>query len=361
MTRGKVIVFILLITLVSLPLYHSRADFDCLKLNPSSSTADRNYCKQQLAQIEAQLADLLAKQAAEQKNTGTLTGDIGYLNSQIAALRTKIKARTLAIAQLNVSIKEKSSEITSLQDNIEKQHESIAQLLRNTNDFDNESLINLLLSDQSLSDFYSDLESYTSIKNAVKVSVQQIEGIKAQTESEKADLQNQQNQETDAKAELESAQQKVAKSEADKQQLLAISKQKTAQYAALAAQKKAQADKIRAALFPLVASSQQINFGTALQYANEAKAKTGIDPAFLLAILTQESNLGANVGQCYLTDTATGAGVGKNTGTVFPNVMKPTRDVQPFLQITTALKINAFQTPVSCPIGGYGYGGAMGP
>jgi large subunit ribosomal protein L31 len=45
----------------------------------------------------------------------------------------------------------------------------------------------------------------------------------------------------------------------------------------------------------------------------------------VLAILTQESNLGQNVGQCYLRDNSTGAGVGKNTGTVFQKVMSPTR------------------------------------
>ena len=72
--------------------------------------------------------------------------------------------------------------------------------------------------------------------------------------------------------------------------------------------------------------------------------------------------MGANVGQCYLTNPDTGAGVGKNTGTVFTNVMKPTRDVVPFLEITNALSLNAFQTAVSCPIAGVaGWGGAMGP
>src|SRR6185436_15453075 len=119
---------------------------------------------------------------------------------------------------------------------------------------------------------------------------------------------------------------------------------------------------IRSALFSLAGISTKIEFGTALNYANEVKAKLGVDPAFLLAILTQESNLGANVGQCYLTNPDTGAGVGKNTGTPFTNVMKPERDVGPFLEITSALSFNAYQTAVSCPIAGVaGYGGAMGP
>jgi hypothetical protein len=46
-----------------------------------------------------------------------------------------------------------------------------------------------------------------------------------------------------------------------------------------------------------------------LQFATEASQKTGVRPAFLLGILTQESNLGKNVGSCYLKDPSTGAGI----------------------------------------------------
>jgi membrane-bound lytic murein transglycosylase B len=141
----------------------------------------------------------------------------------------------------------------------------------------------------------------------VKASADKIRGIKDQTEVVKKDLEQKQNAQIDAKAELENAQKKVAQSEADKKQLLAISKNKELEYQKLAIQKKAQADKIRSALFSLAGISQKIEFGTALAYANDVKNKLGVDPAFLLAILTQESNLGANVGQCYLTDTDTGA------------------------------------------------------
>ncbi|MCX6752078.1 MAG: lytic murein transglycosylase [Candidatus Nomurabacteria bacterium] len=367
MTRKTVIAFIFILNftfIVFSPLFASKAkaDFDCLTLTVSSAQSDKDYCKNELAQIEAQLTDLINQQKEQQKQTGTLKGDLDYLTSQINALKTKIKARSLVIAQLKVDIIDKTNTITSLSEKIDREHESLAQLLRNTNQFDEQNLVNLILSDNSISDFYSDLESYTSINQAVKASVDVIEGTKTQTEAAKTDLEKKRNAETDAKAELENAQKQVAISEAQKKQLLTISKNKEAEYATLAAQKKIQADKIRSALFSLAGISTKIDFGTALQYANDVHNKTGVDPAFLLAILTQESNLGGNVGQCYLTNTNSGAGVGKNTGAIFANVMNPTRDVPVFLDIANTLQINAFQTAVSCPIpSAGGYGGAMGP
>lgn len=367
MTRKIVITFFILLSFISVVfslsfVLKANAAFDCLTLVTSSSQADKDYCRNELTQIEAELQDLINKQKEQQKASGTLKGDVAYLTAQINALKTKIKARALAIAQLKINIGEKVDTINSLTTKIDREHNSLAQLLRNTNEFDNNNLVDLVLSNNSVSDFYSDLESYNSIKQAVKNSVDIINGVKAQTEVAKQDLEKKQNAETDAKAQLETAQKNTAKAEADKKQLLAISKQKEVAYNTLAAQKKAQADKIRSALFSLAGISSKIDFGTALSYANEAKSKLGIDPAFLLAILTQESNLGANVGQCYLTNPDTGAGVGKNTGTPYANVMKPTRDVQPFLEITNDLAFNAYQTAVSCPIAGVaGYGGAMGP
>ncbi len=362
----RTIVFIFLIVFsVITPLNITKGAFDCLTLNPGSSQTDKDFCTNELAQIEAQLNDLIAKQKEQQKHTGTLKGDVDYLTSQINALKAKIKARGLVIAQLKISIKEKVAKIGTLSSRIERQHESLAQLLRNTNDFDNENLVHLILSDSDISDFYSDLESYASIKEAVKVSVEQIRGIKTETETQKKDLEKKQDAETDAKVELENAQKKVALSEAEKKKLLAISKNQEATYQKLAAEKKSQADKIRSALFSLAGISQKIEFGTALAYANEVKNKTGIDPAFLLAILTQESNLGSNVGKCYLTDSTgpkAGYGVSTTTGKVWSNLMKPTRDLEPFLAITSRLSLNPFSTAVSCPIAGVaGYGGAMGP
>jgi peptidoglycan hydrolase CwlO-like protein len=367
MTRNTVIVFLFIALGFSFFIFERNVvlAIDCSIASSIVTQADKNACQNELSQIEAQLADLLNRQAEQQKKTGTIKGDITLLTTQINALKTKIKGRALVIAQLKNSIKEKVSKIGSLSNKIEREYESLAQLLRNTNEFDNENIAYLILSNSTISDYYSDLESYSSIKQAVKASVDEINGIKTETEAEKKNLEIKQDAETDAKTELENAQKKVAKTEAEKKQLLAISKQKESAYQALAAEKKAKANKIRSALFSLAGVAQKIEFGTALAYANEAKKDTGIDPAFLLAILTQESNLGSNVGKCNLTDIdgpQAGYGVNISTGKTWTNLMKPTRDIQPFLNITGRLNLDPLKTVVSCPIAGVaGYGGAMGP
>lgn len=324
---------------------------NCLAITVNSPQSDKDFCKKELKQIEAELAELLAKQQEQKKQTGTLQGDVNYLTSQINALKAKIKARELVIAQLKVSINEKVSKIETLSEKIAKQQESIAQLIRNTNDFDNKNIVHLILSDQTLSGFYTDFESYASIKQAVKDSMDEIKGIRTETETEKQALESKRNAETDARVELESAQKKVTQSETEKKKLLSISKEQEAVYGQLAAQKAEVAAKIRAALFPL-RDSKAIPFGEALEYAEAAQKKTGVRPAFLLAIITQESSLGANVGTCNRpTDPPEKS---------WKNIMKPERDIAPFQRITLSLGLSPDGLPLSCPWGG-GWGGAMGP
>jgi membrane-bound lytic murein transglycosylase B len=123
-------------------------------------------------------------------------------------------------------------------------------------------------------------------------------------------------------------------------------------------EKKAQ--EVRARIFKLIGVSKAPTFGEDYEIAKYAEGLTGIRPAFLLAILQQESSMGKNVGQCYLKNSSTGAGVSIQSGASISRVMKPSRDVQPFLKITKALGRDPYQTPVSCPMA-IGWGGAMGP
>jgi len=71
MTRAKVITFFVFISfLFGFANKGLFAAFDCLTLTTSSAQADKDYCRSELAQIEAQLTELLNKQK-EQPKEGT--------------------------------------------------------------------------------------------------------------------------------------------------------------------------------------------------------------------------------------------------------------------------------------------------
>lgn len=327
------------------------------------------------ARLEAELAKLEKEIAAKQKELNNQKGqsvsisrDISILNSQIQKSKLDIKNKNLVIQKLGGEIVVKNKKIEALSTKIEKEKESLAQLLKKERQLDDKSLLSLILSKETISEAYGDIQKFASIKQNIQDSMNEIRGVRVLTESERKSLEEKKNKETDTKYELETAKAKVELSEAEKKKLLTISKGKESEYQKVLNEKAKRKAEILAAIFNLVGSSTKINFETALIYAKEAQRLLNIDPAFLLAILTQESNLGANVGQCYLTDTKTGAGVGAKYGTVFPNVMKPMGlpgrkgDIDDFFAVTTALGRDPYKTLVSCPIAGVaGYGGAMGP
>ena len=335
----------------------------------ASSTTQLDSAQNERAQLESQLASLEAEIAQKEQDlknqqgqSQSIQGDINILTSKITKAKLDIQAQTLIIQQLGGEITDKQNQIQTLSEKIASEKESLAQLIRNTNDLDQSTVIDLLLSQNSITQFYSDVNSYNSIQGAVKSSVDQILGLQSQTEDAKTLLQQQQDQAVNAEQAIEQNKAEIEQNQAEQKQLLTISKGKENQYKQILADRAAKVAAIQAKLFALAGGGKAINFQSALQYAKTASASTSVDPAFLMAILTQESNLGANVGRCYLTDQTTGAGVNATTGKVYPNVMKPSRDVPPFIQITQALGIDPMKQVVSCPIAGAGgWGGAMGP
>jgi peptidoglycan hydrolase CwlO-like protein len=325
-----------------------------------NAQADKSKLEAELSALEKEIA-LKQKELDGQKGQSvSISRDIAILTTQINKAKLDIKSKNLIIKKLGGEITEKSKQIESLSTKIENEKDSLAQLIRKEREIGDKSLVVLILSKDKISDAYGDIERFSSIKEGIRKSVNEIRGIKTETEEERQSLENKKNQEIDVIDQLEITKQKVESNEAEKKKLLSISKNKESEYQKVLAQKAQRRAEILSALFNLRDVSA-IPFGKALEYANLAKEKTGIRPAFLLAILTQETNLGANQGSCYLTNTETGAGVGVKSGTPIANVMKPTRDVAPFIEITTALGRDPYKTLVSCPIGGSGYGGAMGP
>ncbi len=315
--------------------------------------------RKELAQIEEEARVLNESLKQQQGQTATISRDISVLTNQVKQAELAIQKKNIEIKNLMSGIELKEQTINQLEEKIGRSKKNLIDLMRKTNEADNMSLPEILLGNDTLSDFFVEFDEFTVVERQLNDLIDEVKVIQDQNEKEKQDLQIKQNKEQDVKAEIEQDRRTVAIKKQEKAGLLSISKQTEANYQTVIQQKNAKAASIRAQLFKL-RDQEGISFGDAVKYANKVSKFTGVRAAFILGILKQESNLGVNVGQCYLSNTETGAGVGKNTGTVFAKVMKPDRDVTPFLNITRALGLDPYQTPVSCPLS-IGYGGAMGP
>ena len=323
------------------------------------SGEERAALTKQLADLEREMARTQSTIDGLNAQGESLKRDIAILDGEIKKAKLQVQATEVEIRALAAGIVIHTNTIGSLSAKMVREEASLAQILRETDAIDDYTLVEAVLSTEDLSDFFGDLDTFASIKQAMRKSFEELRDTRAQTEEERSGLQGQKVDQEALRTALILDQKKVEQKEAEKQKLLSDTKGQEAMYQKLKNAQEQTAAQIRAKLFPLRDSSG-IQFGQAVEYAKVASAKTGVRPALILAILSQESDLGKNVGQCLITDLATGDGKGKNTGTPFPGTMKAPRDTVPFERIMKAAGRDWSTTPVSCPLPG-GYGGAMGP
>ncbi|MBU3668933.1 MAG: hypothetical protein FGM57_03120 [Candidatus Taylorbacteria bacterium] len=331
-----------------------------------AESQSNNLTPEQEAQLRAELQNIENEIKAQQNILKTKEAegagyqrDIDILNAKIKQAQLKIKAQELSINKLGKDITIKTNTITALGGRINKGRDSLSQIIQRTRELDNYTVAEALLSTKNISEFFIDLDSFTSIKQEMKTHLNTIKTAKAENEEARQELDDKRNEEIGVKVNIENERKIIQASEAQKKKLLALNKNEQKAYKSVIADKTKRAAEIRNALFQL-RDTAAIKFGDAVTYAKAASAKTGVRAAFVLSIIQQESNLGANVGACFLRNQETGAGVRRSSGVAVANVMKPSRDVKPFLEVTASLGRDAFNTPVSCPLS-YGFGGAMGP
>jgi membrane-bound lytic murein transglycosylase B len=320
---------------------------------------EKKACSKLLDQTENEIKELNSQLTAAKQTESSLARDKQILALKIKQAQLEIKARELSIANIGKDIIQKTKTIEKLESKIDTGRQTLAQIMRKTNQLDGYSMPEIILGNDTLSNVFADLDAFDSVKSSLSSVFTELRDSKKANEEAKISLDEKRIKEIDTKVSIEADKRKVQIAEAEKQRLINISKNEQAGYQSIIADKAAEIAKIKSAMFGL-RDSAAIPFEEAYKYAKNSAAKTGVRSALILAILTQESNLGANVGSCYLKDKETGAGVKISSGAYQDRVMKPTRDVAPFLQITEEVGRDWTKTRVSCPFT-VGYGGAMGP
>ena len=316
------------------------------EVNQEATKERREELQKKLDNLDSQIKtfDLIIQQ--KRTESASLERDIAIFDAKIKKAKLGIQRLDAEIAKTKTGISQRTEQIKTLSDKSEKKKDSLAELISKNNEMDLTGLAEIILGYQKMSDFFVEEDTLEPIHRLIQNTLDEIRTTKKQTEKEKDDLTEKQAEQLQLKTAQEMERKKLAASEAEKKNILKITKGVEKGYQAIMVLKQKDAATIRSQLF-LLSGSPSISFEKAVEYANLVWKTLKIRPAFLLGVIREESNLGANVGKGNWKEDLTHA--------------KCAKQREAFVQITSELGLDPDLLPVSKKVW-YGYcGGAMGP
>lgn len=319
--------------------------------------AEKSSLEQQLWAIQQEIEAYEKQLSQTTTQKKTLINKVEELKRKRTKLELESRATKLQLDQTGRQISYAEEEIIEIQKNIEIYQKQMAEIIRAIRRADLMSTAKILLSAPSLTDFFLDLEEVLKLKSDLDNILKQKQNLldflnlrKEQLEGKKYDYKELLNIQL-----LE--QEEVLNIKQEQENLLQKTKNKESEYQKIVSDAEKRAAEIRNRLYEM-AAVKAITFGEAVKLADWVKTMINIRPAFLLSVITQESNLGKNVGTCNRP--------GDPPEKSWRQIMKPERDQEPFLAITKELGLDPDTQPVSCPMkdkngNQIGWGGAMGP
>ncbi len=145
----------------------------------------------------------------KQQEKATLNSQLEVLDQDIAQTKTEIEQTQVEIESLGLEIESLEIKVSSTANDISDKKEQMSKLVRELYNFDQQTYLEIALSNATLSDFSTQVEYTTIINNEFKASVDTLQELKQQLQEQKRDRRNAQKAEQDKEVELETRQQSL--------------------------------------------------------------------------------------------------------------------------------------------------------
>lgn len=308
--------------------------------------------EEQIKELERRISEYQAQISEKQKESKTLEREISTLDAQINKLKAEIRSLELAVETTNLEIEEISERIDQTIAKIEKLRKSLSTFIRLVAQADQESLLEIILKNKDISDFFGNLENIRLASKNAENTLNTLKNLKTELNQKKEELEDKKSELVQLKNIQTIQKRNLDSKKEERSELLIKTRGQEKRFQELVKLTKKDIEKIREQIQFLLL--QGISLEDAIKFGQLAAIRVGIRPSFLLAILDVESQLGRKIGsgnwfddmyQCYI------------------NLGKPSRaeeEKAAFFEITKKLGLDPNSVKVSAKPP-YGCGGAMGP
>ncbi len=218
-----------------------------LKTKIGQRRAEIDKLRAERKQYEKQLASLRSRSV-------TLENQISLLDYEIKRTELDIKLLEVQVAEAELEIKKISFEIGKTEEGIQKQKEKIAFLLRQIYKQDNIGIVELLLTKDSLSEFFNEVMALENIQANVKDAVDDLKVTKLKLEQSRQALESKKVSLEKYKGDLEYTKEKYEENQNLKRNLLAETRQSERRFQRLVSKLKREQNLINAEIKELESS-----------------------------------------------------------------------------------------------------------
>jgi peptidoglycan hydrolase CwlO-like protein len=295
-----------------------------------------------------------------QKEKKTFQNQIYILRNKISKLNNEIYKSNLMVKDIGLQIEDTQMSITISSTEIEDSKEKLAELLRLVYEQDQRSLLEIMLAEEELSDFFDELANLEALSLKNQELLEHIKALKKDLENEEYALEGEKG-DLEQLVVVRTLQKNQSQSlKKDQEWLLQETKGREDLYQDYLKENQEKAAEIRKRIFQLAQISEEDapSYEEAYTLAQYVETVTGVRAALILGLLQVESAIGKNVGQC----NCAGHTSCRHPEIGWKQVMTSSQ-WDAFLKITKDLGLDADTTPISCSINGgkVQWGGAMGP
>lgn len=332
---------ILFLCFLLLPIFVKAADTSQL----------REDLQRQINELQQKIDDCEGNIEKNQAQAKTLEGEIAVFENEISQIQYEIRQIDLTIQESTLNIGEIDGRIAELEDQIEQKKVILAEQIRLVEEYDRNSLLEIILREDNFSDFFDEVNALENTQKGIQNVLINVQNLKEDLSGQKEEKEVEREQQYQLKN-LQTIQKRtVARKQDEKEDLLAETKGQEAAYQKMIQDAEKNITDIKEQLSLL--DKYDITLDEAVQNAILAASHTGIRPAFLLGVLEAESRLGLNVG------TGTWKKDMYNCYRSLGYITKAEQMKNAFLEICQELGLNPDIQPVSAEPW-YGCGGAMG-
>ena len=198
-------------------------NIDEIQAKINTANKNRAALEKEIATYQNQLK-LVSDQAATLKNT------IKSLDISTNKITTEVKLTENNIGETTYSIEDTGLQIQDKEKQINKDSMAVIESLRQINESDSRSVMEVILSNQDLSDFWNDIEGIIQVQAKIGDQIAAVKNIKASLEKAKADLEKKKKELLDYTNELSARKQVLQSTKKQKNSLLSVTKNTEANY-----------------------------------------------------------------------------------------------------------------------------------